>query len=269
MPKQVFALLTDFGLGDPYLAQMKGVLLQGVPECTFLDISHMVLPQRIEQAGFFLCSSWSYLPPGSICLAVVDPGVGTQRRILYLYKQGRGVLAPDNGLLHRLLGTPGGQRIFDLSPQQPVKDISATFHGRDVFARIAVELVQGRVPLATCPELNQEDLVATAQAPPVESEGTLRAAVLHIDRFGNCILDLSTAAWAHRLEQAGRLQLLSPAAGPLFPAKTYAEIPHGGVGLLQGSQGCYELACRGDSCAEKTGLGIGDTVQFSMASPLW
>lgn len=242
---------------------MKGVLLQRLPGSIFLDLSHEVQPQCILQAGFLLRASWPYLPAETICLAVVDPGVGTDRRILCLHKQGRSVLAPDNGLLGQLLAAPGENRIFDVSPKGIDPQCSATFHGRDLFAPLAADLVQGTGAKALGQELHPEDLL-DLELPAARSTGSaIQTQVVHIDRFGNCLLNMPIPEWSPRFDQLQSLSLLLPEQQiHLMLVKTYAFIPGQSYGLLQGSQGVYELACNQTSCAEKLEMKIGDQVTF-------
>ena len=265
MPGPIFALLTDFGLQDPYVAQMKAVLLNGAPGCGFLDISHEVQPQGIHQAGFFLAATYLYLPRTTICLAVVDPGVGTRRRILCLEKQGRSVLAPDNGLLSLLLQEPGENRIYDASPGLREEGHSKTFHGRDVFAPLGLRLAAVE-PGQRCPgpEVSPESLVRLPLAAGRGTGPEVRATVIHIDRFGNCVLDLGAGAWSPRLYPGKQLDLFAPQEDTIRVVETYARIPMGKTGLLQGSQGYFELACNQRSCAERLGLTIGDQVMFTI-----
>ena len=237
---------------------MKGVLLQRVPTCTFLDISHEVQPQQIGQAGFFLSASWPYLPKGCLCLAVVDPGVGTDRRILYARKQDRSVLAPDNGLLEFLLAAPGETRIFDATPKCWDPGVSATFHGRDFFAPLAADLALGANVDALGRELDPNELLYLEPASAFQSGPEITARVVHVDRFGNCILNLAAVDWSSRFDRLHGLRLLVPQPEPVLFVRTYAWIPEGSFGLLPGSQGFYELACNQASCAKRLGLKIGD-----------
>ncbi len=241
---------------------MKGVLLQRVPTGTFLDISHEVQPQQIRQAGFFLSASWPYLPKGSICLAVVDPGVGTDRRILCLQKQDRIVLAPDNGLVSQLLASLGDSRIVDITPNWSGPQASATFHGRDLFAPLAADLALGAQVDALGRELDPNELRHLELASAIQSGSEITARVVHVDRFGNCILNLAAGDWSARFDRLHGLRLLVPQCEPVLIVTTYARIPEGSFGLLPGSQGFYELACNQASCARRLGLSIGDQATF-------
>ncbi|MGM0424563.1 MAG: SAM hydrolase/SAM-dependent halogenase family protein [Thermodesulfobacteriota bacterium] len=260
----VFALLTDFGLQDPYVGQMKAVLLSRAGECSILDISHSVRPQDVFQAGFFLASSWPYLPLGSICLAIVDPGVGTERRILILAKQDRVVLAPDNGLLTQVMDLSGENHFFLPSDLPQAEGISPTFHGRDVFAPLAASLALDNSLAAPGEPLPASQVIRLPTAQPTRKGGQITAHVQHVDRFGNCILTLNLANWSTRLLDLQGLYLLEPAQIQVLPVQNYSTLPRGRVGLLPGSQGFLELAVNQDSCARALGLSPGSEVVFQL-----
>ena len=253
----LIALLSDFGLSDPYVGQMKSVLLSAAPGVPLLDISHEVAPQDICQGAFFLAATLPWLPPGAVVVAVVDPGVGSDRRVVLAQVGGHWVLAPDNGLVSLVLGREGLCRLYDLTPR--VVPASATFHGRDVFAPLAARLAMGEEATA---------LGSVWQGPaPVRLEGFLperqgdavSGRVLSVDRFGNVIVSLD-------LERFGQLPaapaVTEPVHAPLIPAATYAVIPHGEIGILAGSQGYLELAVSHGSAAARLGLRRGDAVTF-------
>lgn len=265
---RIFALLTDFGSADPYVAQVKAAILQARPDASIIDVSHDVSPYDLAQAGFFLAASLPFFPPGSVFLAVVDPGVGTARRIVLIETAGRYALVPDNGLaslLPRLARSP--QRAWDLSAWVAALDASATFHGRDVFAplagRLAALLDAGESPDGLGAPLDPAALVRLPWAEPVTDGPFLLARVLHVDRFGNCVLNLPADQWRERLARLPGLELLSPSVRGLERARAYAEISPGAVAVLAGSQGYLELAMRQDSAARALGLAPGRDVRLA------
>lgn len=257
----LIALLTDFGLTDPYVAQMKAVLAVRAPSATVVDVSHGVAPFNLIQAGFFLAASAPHFPEGTIFVTVVDPGVGSERRIVLVQAAGRLFLAPDNGLLGLVLESAGPHRAFDLTPARP--PAVATFHGRDVFAPLAASLANGASPESLGPELPAADLVAAAWSRPRLTGGVLLANVLHTDRFGNCILNLPVAPWAETLAAWPGLRLDRPRAELLTFCQLYGRIPARSVGLLPGSQGCLELAMNRTSAAAYLGLQSGSLVRLA------
>ncbi|MFP5238210.1 MAG: S-adenosyl-l-methionine hydroxide adenosyltransferase family protein, partial [Acidobacteriota bacterium] len=139
------ALLTDFGLDDPYVGQMKGALAMHGPCVPVLDLCHNVVPYNMLQAGFILRASCGHFPPGTVFVNVVDPGVGGARRIVILEALDRFFLAPDNGLLTMILEAAPDCRAYEVDQAHFVA-ASATFHGRDIFAPLAVRLALGAGP---------------------------------------------------------------------------------------------------------------------------
>ncbi|MDY7000246.1 MAG: SAM-dependent chlorinase/fluorinase [Thermodesulfobacteriota bacterium] len=260
---QVIALLTDFGSKDPYLAQMKGVLLTLSPSIALVDISHEAEPFNPAHAGFLLNASRAFFPEGTIFIAVVDPGVGGMRKIVVLEKFGQTFLAPDNGLLSLVLAAPGQARAYDLTGAKDLLTASATFHGRDVFAPIAARLSNGEPARNLGPEISLEDLVCLPWARPVYTQGEVHevsGTVLHVDRFGNCLLNLLIDPWLARIEAWPRISLKHPKARPVVLAKTYAGLPENTLGLLAGSQGVLELCLNQGPAARDLSLGIGHAV---------
>lgn len=266
--KPVIALLTDFGNSDPYVAQMKGAILRRAPQVRLVDISHDVLPFQLEQAGFYLHVSYAHFPRGAIFLAVVDPGVGTERRILCLARDGRLFLAPDNGLLTALFKEPGQYRIFDLTAAgQSINSTSCTFHGRDIFAPLAARLSQGESPATMGKELPLEEVVRLSTAEPSLREGSLALMVLHIDRFGNVLLNANNDPCFEQVRQCGKclLHTSSGKTSVLLPVQTYGDLrlepdqPEL-YGIIEGSQGYLEIAMRQASAAKSLELHVGDRV---------
>jgi len=260
----IVTLTTDFGLADPYVAAMKGVLLERAPGVTIVDVSHDVRPQRIEQAVFITQSAWPYFPDGAVHVAVVDPGVGGDRLALALVTPRSSYVGPDNGVLSSALpddarpqagagpvSLPDGYRAFAIANERILRaPVSATFHGRDVFAPAAAHLAIG-LPAG---ELGAP-LDTVVALPPLrarnEPDGSLRARIVHVDRFGNAVTDARAAdlpPGALVVEVAGH-----QIAGPV---PTYAEAR--GPAALVGSAGYLELALPGASAAAELGIEVGD-----------
>lgn len=263
-PKCTIGLITDFGLTDPYVGQMKAVLAKKAPNCTVVDISHDVAPFNVAQAGFFLAASYEHFPEDSVILAVVDPGVGTDRRIVCLEIGDRKLIAPDNGLLGLVLKYAWGDvLVHDLSKAMDApKKISHTFHGRDVFAPLAAWLALGGKPEGLGDFMDPNELVQRPWANPTVGASRALCHVLHIDRFGNCVLNLEAGS----LGTPTGLRMASPAGGELAYATTYADMPEGDPGLLEGSQGFLEIAVNQRSAAKRFGLSMGDAVELTWES---
>lgn len=249
-------LLTDFGLADPYVGQMKGALLRLAPGAPVVDLCHEVRPHCIAQAGFLLEASRAHFPDGSIFLAVVDPGVGSARSILVARLGGQFFLAPDNGLLSFL----HGQKASWWRADADTSNASRTFHGRDVFAPLAARLALGADPSSLGRSIAPDSIGRIEQAWAEAGDGCLNCAVLHVDRFGNCLLNLRIEAMPAR----SRTWMLDDGR-TVTPVSTYADLAPGQVGLLAGSQGVMELAVNGGSCADLLGLFPGRT--FRMTCP--
>jgi len=255
----LIALLTDFGLSDPYVGQMRSVLLAAAPGVPLVDISHGVAPQDVAQAAFFLAATLPWLPPAAVVVAVVDPGVGTERRVALLELGSRCIVAPDNGLLTLVLDGATTFRAFDATPR--VTPASATFHGRDVFAPLAARLAMGEPAAAFGCVLAPEALARLPGLAARRQGDRVTARVLSVDHFGNVVTSCAVARF-EALPAAPRL--LAPVSLPLAAVRTYAAIPADGVGLLAGSQGYLELAVPGGSAAARLGVSRGDTLIFSL-----
>ncbi|GFK92874.1 Adenosyl-chloride synthase [Fundidesulfovibrio magnetotacticus] len=256
-------LLTDFGFADPYVGQMKGAFALHAPEARVLDLCHQVEPFNILQAAFFLESSRKHFPEGTVFVAVVDPGVGGDRRIVLLEKHRQFFLAPDNGLLTLVMQHGGGSRVRDVTPAWR-REASATFHGRDIFAPLAAKLLTGAPPERLGEEVNPHTLVRLPGLEPVHTDAVVDAMVLHVDRFGNCLLNLECEAYANMILKARDPVLATPVEMPLQPAFTYEKLEPGQVGVLKGSQGYLELAMNKESAASVLGLAPGATVRLRL-----
>lgn len=245
----VIALLTDFGHHDPYVGQMKGAILRHAPEAVLVDLCHEVRPHDTRHAAFILKASHIHFPDQTIFVCVVDPGVGTERGLLLAHSRGHWFLAPDNGLLNFLRSYPAVW--WKLPP--PPGGASQTFHGRDVFAPTAARLARGAPPDTLGRRAATPDLVPAQDAHVARIDGeTISCRVIHVDHFGNCLLDLPVQPLPRRWTLAPDLEVTL--------ATTYADIPPGRIGLVAGSQGMMELTMNQESCARHLGLTPGSIV---------
>lgn len=187
----IITITTDFGTKDGYVAAMKGVMLGICPDARFVDISHEVEPQDVMGGAFVLRNVADHFPEGTVHLAVVDPGVGTERRPIAVSVDGHRFVGPDNGLFSLVLAGRQPESIVSLSNPEiwTRPDPSSTFHGRDVFAPAAAHLAAGR-PMA---ELGEpvESLTSMHWALPISDDQGIQGWVVHVDRFGNCITNIS------------------------------------------------------------------------------
>lgn len=248
-------LLSDFGLTDPYVAEMKGVILNADPHLNIVDVSHGIERQNIAMGSFILETALPYFPPGSIHVAVVDPGVGSERMPLVV-DCNRGILVgPDNGLLVRASERLGFKGAYQIDSRRfRGETISSTFHGRDIFARTAANIATGLKPNAVGSKVKR--LVRLDIPTASVARDAANCSVLYVDSFGNVILNLTHNDVAKlRLHSGDRITIRTPKRGARgLVAKTYSDIPHSRLAMIQGSQGYLEIAMREDSAAAKLGL---------------
>lgn len=260
-PSGIVTLLTDFGTEDPYVGMMKGVLLSRAPGVRIVDLSHGVPPQNVRIGAWFLAHAWAFFPEGTVHVAVVDPGVGSSRKLALALDRGHAFLAPDNGLLGPVLSPEAN--IFELDASRLARPgASATFHGRDILAPAAAALAGGTAP-ADCARaaLVPESPVAFPKARRLEA-GRVECEVLLADRYGNLIL----SARPGDLEDADR-GWIAEAAGRRIPLRrVYAEAAPGELLALVDSYGALEIAVREGNAAARLGLRPGDTVVFSRSA---
>jgi S-adenosyl-L-methionine hydrolase (adenosine-forming) len=256
----LLTLLTDFGLTDYYVAAVKGTVLRLAPGTVLVDISHDVPAGDVETASFLLAAASPSFPAGTVHLAVVDPGVGSGRRILAARLGSDGAsswfLAPDNGLLTPLLDRAEEIRsvekadLFLPSPGQ-------TFHGRDRFAPTAAWLLRGEPFAALGPVV--DDPVRLPGEPPRREADQAVGRVVHIDRYGNLVTDIP-ASWL----PAGPCRVQVGDRTAERRATCYAEIPPGEAAFLSGSLGTLELSLNGESLAERWDIARGTAVRVTI-----
>ena len=200
----IITLTTDFGVADGYVGTMKGIILGIAPHARLVDLAHDIAPQNVRQAAYVLYTAYPFFPPGTIHLAVVDPGVGSARRSIALRTPAGYFVAPDNGILSYVVACETVEVLVELAdPRYRLLQVSHTFHGRDVFAPAAAHLAAG-VPIAAF----GPPIADPVTFPPPRLEvgpGHITGEVLHADRFGNVITSIG------RLEWRGEELLLEPA----------------------------------------------------------
>lgn len=253
----VVTLLTDFGTRDYYVGAVKGTILRLAPGSTLVDVTHDVTPGRIREATFLLGAVVPSFADSTVHLAVVDPGVGSSRRILVVQTQHGLFVAPDNGLLTPWLdaGDVYSVNREDLFLAGP----GSTFHGRDRFAPIAAALARGAWP-ETLGELISDPVRLDIQEPRRDG-ATLHGELVHIDRFGNLITDIP-ADWCGQ----GSLQLRVGEHVATRRVDHYAELESGEVGILVGSLGTIEVSLNGTDLARAWQVGRGAGVEITLES---
>ena len=246
------ALLTDFGLADHYVGVLHAVLEREAPGCARFDLGHGVAAGDVWAASFLLVCSWPHLPADAVVLAVVDPGVGTARRAVAVRREGRWLVAPDNGLA-AAAGVADAAVALDWRRMDLTEPLF-TFHGRDLFAPAAARLAAGVDWRSLGAEIDPAGLVASPLPEPVQTAAGWRVTVLHVDRFGNVITNLEA-------ERLGGADCLRVGDRALRRVATYGKAAAGEVVALEGSSGHLELAVNGGSAAQSTGLARGDAVE--------
>ena len=187
----IITLLTDFGTADPFVASMKGVILSINPKATIVDITHEIPPHGIRQAAFVLKSAYRYFPKGTIHVVVVDPGVGGPRKPLLAVTPQAFFIAPDNGVLSYIYHENPSTRVYELTVKRyRLKDYSSTFDGRDLFSPVAAWLSRGVKPTLLGRKITEYMKFPIAE-PKRLKDGSLQGQVIHIDRFGNLITNIT------------------------------------------------------------------------------
>ena len=254
---QTIVLLTDFGTRDAYAGLLKAVITSIYPQANILDLTHGIEPLNIEQGACVLYDSYRYYPSGSIFVCVVDPGVGTKRKIIAAKKDGYTFIGPDNGLLSLVLAG-GKSEIRSLeNPEFFLKrDHSATFHGRDIMAPAAARLAKN--PAAFRQLGPQIVKIRPLEIPrPEKSKNKIAGAILYFDHYGNAITNiLQTGKW-----KPASVSLKGKSLGSL--RRTYGEGPQTLCAVIN-SASRLELALPGGSAFKKYGLKKGDSVTVSM-----
>ncbi len=255
--KGVIALLTDFGDLDHYVGTMKGVILSINPGVRIVDISHNVVPQDVSEAGYLLWASYRYFPEHTIFVCVVDPGVGTDRKIVCLETTQYQFVAPDNGLLDFILQSEKTLASYEITrpPHTPVNPVSATFHGRDVFAPLGAHLSLGE----SAKKFGKKYALEGSNRlfyDPQRSAGDGR--VLHIDRFGNLITNVPGSLIDGLILTVGAIQVTKR-------IRNFSEGPEGEPCLIVGSSCLVEIVLRNRSAAKALNVSSGMRIGvFSM-----
>ncbi len=251
-PSPLITLTTDFGQTDHYVAQMKGIILGLVPEATIVDVTHAIPPQDVRRAAFLIAELAGAFPPGSIHVAVVDPGVGSDRSILAARVEGQVYIAPDNGLLSLVLEQRHVDAIVAVENERYRRqDVTATFHGRDIMAPAAAHLTSGVLLDELGPRLDRP-AVRLANLVPKTSGSHIEAHVAWIDHFGNVITNVPAELLRDWDRRSLQVRLADRTITQL--RSYYAEVPVGEALLLLGSSGRLEIAVNGGSAAERFGV---------------
>lgn len=258
----VITLLTDYGTRDIYAGVLRGVIFGIAPRALVVDLSHEVAPQAIAEAAFLLDAAAPYFPWGTVHVCVVDPGVGTERRIICARTSRATYLAPDNGLLTRVLERdPPAHLVSVENTAYFLPRVSTTFHGRDIFAPVAAHVANGLDPRALGPVVRELRPLAMPRPRPLAPD-SLAGEVLHVDRFGNVVTNVgepfaararSVTLGEHRIE------------GPV--CRAYGDRNEGEPLLIFGSSGFLEISVNGGDAARAFSVKRGDPLTVALAPP--
>ena len=257
----IVTLLTDFGLEDEYAGVMKGVILGINPSAKIVDISHNIPPGDIVSASWLLAWSWRYFPRRTVHLVVVDPGVGSMRKILCFEVNGHRFLAPDNGVISQVIVGIKQPRIYALTHRRyALRTISHTFHGRDIFAPAAGHLSKGLASHRLGPRvMNFQRLpISTVKSSP----GGLVGRVIVIDRFGNAVTNIASAH-GRELSQRNWVNIRVKERFLHGIRTSYGAVSKGSLLAMIGSHDLLEIAMNGRSAAKHLCLKVGDPIEIT------
>lgn len=255
----VIALLTDFGLSDPYVGIMKGVILSICSKASLVDVTHDVDPQDIRAAAYMLDAVYPYFPEKTVHAAVVDPGVGSSRSVIAAQVGGHYFLAPDNGVLTKVLEKNKLQTAVRVENRQYfIHPVSRTFHGRDVFAPVAAHMAAGIPLTAFGPRISAEDMVQLElPAAYFSKQGELLGAIIAVDRFGNLITNVpeTLIRQLNPGPDEGRLCVNVGDYQIKGLSVSYQDVPPGELLAIIGSRGYLEISVNQGDARSCCGVG--------------
>jgi S-adenosylmethionine hydrolase len=246
----IITLLTDFGSQDYFVGAMKGAILSVNPAAQIVDITHEIPPQDIEAGAFNLLATYRDFPPGAIHVAVIDPGVGSTRKPILIECGKQFFVGPDNGIFSWICEREGKWRAFHLTSEEFFRHpVSPTFHGRDIFAPVAAALASGIAAEQFGDEVSDYVRLNPLE-PAVASDGRLEGRVIHIDRFGNCITNLTRENFSEEKAASGaKLRFNGREISSFRSFFSEAAVDGNDVFCLVGSAGFLEIVARNSSAA--------------------
>ena len=260
-PSGVITITTDFGHKGPFAAVMKGVIMERFPEAKIIDLIHDIPAQWPPEAGFWVSRAYKYFPKGTVHLAIVDPGVGTERDILLVQHDRHFFLAPDNGLLSPILDGAEDAQVFKLDlccfKRLGLSEPSATFHGRDIFAPIAADIASGRTNLVSVGLPASEWIPGWIDEPEVAT-GRVSGIIITVDTFGNLISNID-----RRMIEGFRQPVAHIAGREIRMRTTYGRATPGDYLALVNSFDVIEVARAEGNAAEGLGLERGAPIVIS------
>ncbi len=261
MRRPVITLTTDFGLSDHFVGTMKGVILGICPQAQIVDISHDVGAFGIHEGAYLVAQAYPYFPRGTVHVVVVDPGVGTSRRPILAEAAGQRFVAPDNGVLSFIYAREKHKVRWIKAERFFLKNVSRTFHGRDVFSPAGAHLARGVAPaklgkpITDYMRLHVEKPVRTARR-------GWTGAILRIDHFGNLITNFPADGFPDLDTRPFELSVGLQTVERL--ARNYAECGPSELFVIAGSSGYLEISASQASAAKILGCGVGAPVELRL-----
>ena len=246
----ILTLTTDFGLTDHYVGTMKGVILGICPKAQIVDITHGVTPYEIGEGGYTIAQAWRYFPKKTVHVVVVDPGVGSARRPILVEAAGQFFVGPDNGVFSMIYSASKYRVRHVTNERYFLRDVSRTFHGRDIFAPVAAHLAVG-VAASSMGKVIQDYVKADFVNPQPTGKGKWSARVLKVDHFGNVITNLRATQFPDLATRRFRLKVGAAQVSTLV--RSYAEAAPGALFLIVGSSGYFEISRNQGNAAEAAG----------------
>lgn len=262
---RVITLTTDFGLTDEYVGVMKGVILGRASGARIVDLTHGIGHQDIRQAAYIVHAAYRHFPAETVHVIVVDPGVGSMRRIILLATEKHLFLAPDNGVLTLLLEDKTAQAYEVGCAHLYKQPLSTTFHGRDIFAPVAAALANGMPPAETGNMLPISELTALRLPQVAIDPGpqTIQGAVVLIDHFGNLMTNIHRDAVGRLFRTTDKITVSIRQHAIHGLATSYSAAPAGALLALFGSRGYVEIAINGGNAAEQLDFSMDDIVRIT------
>ncbi|MHA1323076.1 MAG: SAM hydrolase/SAM-dependent halogenase family protein [Candidatus Helarchaeota archaeon] len=268
MKRHIITLLTDFGTRDPYVGVIKGVILSINPDIIIIDLSHQIEKHNIREGAFFLLSILKYYPKDTIHLVVIDPGVGSRRKAIIIQTKNYLFVGPDNGVLSPAATKDGIQRIIEINNAQFfLSPVSQTFHGRDIFAPIAAHLTKSQNLDQFGVEIYDWEQY---EFPEVQlNEEEILGEVIHIDRFGNIITNISKqflySLIGNKIHQTVHFNLTIKNQNMRIPlCYSYNQVAVGEFLTIYGSTDFLEISRNQSSAADALNCKVGEKIKLSL-----
>lgn len=260
----IITLITDFGLRDEYVGVVKGVILTNAPSAHIVDITHLIPPQRVQTASHLLARTSGYFPPGTVHLAIVDPGVGSSRSILAIAADSQYFIGPDNGIFTPIFLGAASLAVHRVTAAVLFPgSVSATFHGRDIMAPIAAKLASGLDIDKVGPRVAVQDCVHTHSCIINRKGDMLEGEIVHVDNFGNLCSNISRQAVENFAgSMAIIVRVTEDYSIPLCHA--YGDRSTGDLLALYDSHEYLEIAVNQGSAAQRLNLTVGAKIVLSV-----